>query len=48
MSVADLSKALRQAGIEMGQNRLFKWFRDNGYMGKRGIHRNRPTQRAIE
>ncbi len=48
MSVADLSKALRQAGIGMGQNRLFKWFRDNGYMGKRGIHRNRPTQRAIE
>lgn len=48
MSVADLSKALRQAGIQMGQNRLFKWFRDNGYMGKRGIHRNRPTQRAIE
>lgn len=48
MSVADLSKALRQAGIGMGQNRLFKWFRDNGYMGKRGIHRNRPTQRSIE
>lgn len=48
MSVADLSKALRQAGIQMGQNRLFKWFRDNGYMGKRGIHRNRPTQRSIE
>lgn len=48
MSVADLSKALRQAGFPIGQNRLFKWFRDNGYMGKRGIHRNRPTQRAIE
>lgn len=48
MSVADFSKALRQAGIHMGQNRLFAWFRDNGYMGKRGVHRNRPTQKTIE
>lgn len=48
MSVADFSKALRQAGIHMGQNRLFTWFRDNGYMGKRGVHRNRPTQKTIE
>lgn len=48
MSVADFSKALRQAGIHMGQNRLFTWFRDNGYMGKRGVHRNRPTQKTVE
>lgn len=48
MSVADFSKALRQAGIHMGQNRLFTWFRDNGFMGKRGVHRNRPTQKTIE
>lgn len=48
MSVADFSKALRQAGIHMGQNRLFTWFRENGYMGKRGVHRNRPTQKTIE
>lgn len=48
MSVADFSKALRQSGIRMGQNRLFRWFRDNGYMGKRGVHRNRPTQRTID
>lgn len=48
MSVADFSKALRQAGIHMGQNRLFTWFRDNGCMGKRGVHRNRPTQKTIE
>lgn len=38
MSVADFSKALRQAGIHMGQNRLFTWFRENGYMGKRGVN----------
>lgn len=48
MSVADFSKALRQSGIGMGQNRTFKWFRDNGYMGKRGVHRNRPTQKTID
>lgn len=48
MSVADFSKALKQAGIHMGKNRLFTWFRDNGFMGKRGVHRNRPTQKTIE
>lgn len=48
MSVADFSKVLAQAGIHMGQNRLFKWFRNHGYMGKGGVHRNRPTQRCIE
>ena len=29
------------------QNRLFKWLRDHGYLGKRGEGYNRPTQKAM-
>jgi len=30
--VGELAKLLRQNGIEMGQNRLFKWLRKNGFL----------------
>lgn len=46
--VGDLAKLLRQNGIEIGQNRLFDWLRDNGYLIKHGDSRNMPTQRAME
>ena len=47
--VGELAKMLRQAGVEgMGQNRLFAWLRENGYLGKSGQNWNVPTQRAIE
>jgi anti-repressor protein len=44
----DLAKLLRQNGVEMGQNRLFAWMRDNGYLMKFGESRNMPTQYAME
>lgn len=47
--VADLAKVLRQNGIEIGQNRLFTWLRENGYLVKRnGSDYNMPTQRSME
>jgi anti-repressor protein len=46
--VGELAKILRQNGVEVGQNRLFQWLRDKGYLMKEGGSRNMPTQRAIE
>ena len=46
--VGDLAKILKQNGIEIGQKRLFKWLRDNGYLSKRnGMEWNMPTQKAM-
>ena len=47
--VGELAKILRQNGIEIGQNRLFKWLRANGYLSSRkGEDWNMPTQRSQE
>ncbi len=46
--IGDLAKLIRQNGIEMGQNRLFDWLRENGFLIKYGQSRNMPTQRAME
>lgn len=46
--VGQLAKLLTQNGINIGQNRLFAWLRDNGYLGKKGAHYNEPTQYAVE
>lgn len=46
--VGQLAKMLRQNGVQIGQNRLFSWLRENGYLGKTGNNRNLPTQRAME
>ena len=43
--IGELAKLLRQNGIEIGQNRLFAWLRENGYLIKRkGTDYNMPTQ----
>lgn len=48
--VGELAKILKQNGVEnMGQNRLFEWLRNNGYLIRRkGTDYNMPTQRAME
>lgn len=46
--VAELAKILQQNGINIGQNRLFKWLRDNGYLCQKGQYYNQPTQKAME
>ena len=47
--IGDLAKIIKQNGVEMGQNRLFSWLRDNGYLIKRkGSDFNMPTQKSME
>lgn len=46
--VGELAKMLRQNGIDIGQNRLFEWLRENGYLGKSNSNRNVPTQKAMD
>lgn len=47
--VGELAKLLRQNGVDIGQNRLLSWLRDNGYLIRRsGTDYNMPTQRAME
>ncbi len=46
--VGQLAKLIRQNGYEIGQNRLFAWLRDKGYLIKRGQNYNQPTQKSME
>ena len=46
--IGELAKILRQNGVEIGQNRLFIWLRENGYLGKYGERYNIPNQQYIE
>lgn len=46
--IGQLAKILRQNGIQMGQNRLFQWMRDNGYLMRSGSSYNMPMQRYVE
>ena len=46
--VGDLAKLLKQNGVNIGQNRLFEWLRQNGYLIKDGTSKNMPTQRAAD
>ena len=42
--VRELAKMIRQNGHEMGQNKLYKWFRENGFICKNSTE---PTQKAM-
>ena len=46
--VAELAKILTQKGFQIGQNRLFKLMREDGFLCKSGAYYNQPTQRAAE
>lgn len=46
--VGELAKILRQNGVNMGQNRLFSWMRNKGFLMKSGERYNQPSQRAME
>lgn len=47
--VGDLAKLIKQNGYDIGQNRLFDWLRNNGYLiGRASTSRNMPTQRSME
>ena len=46
--IRQLATYLKQNGVDIGQNRLFQWMRDNGYLCKSGESKNLPTQRAMD
>lgn len=47
--IGDLAKIIKQNGHAVGQQRMFKWMRENGYLIKRmGADYNSPTQKAME
>lgn len=46
--IGELAKLIRQNGKGIGQNRLFQWLRDNGYLMGRGESYNMPTQYSME
>lgn len=46
--IGDLAKLIRQNGVDIGQNRLFAWLREHGYLIGSGDRRNMPTQRAMD
>ena len=39
---------LRQNGVDIGRNRLFKWMREHGYLYKGGELRNEPKQAYVD
>ena len=46
--IGDFAKLLKQNGVDIGQKRLFKYLRQNGYLIKNGNSRNMPTQKSME
>lgn len=46
--VGELAKLITQNGVQIGQNRMFKWLRENGYLMSSGTSCNMPMQRYVE
>lgn len=46
--VGELAKIIKQNGHDIGQNRLFQWLRNNGYLiSRKGTDYNMPTQKSM-
>lgn len=45
--IRELAKLITNNGVKIGQNQLYEWMRNNGYLIKSGSDRNRPTQRYM-
>jgi Rha family phage regulatory protein len=47
--IGELAKLIKQNGVDIGQNRLFKWLRSNEYLiSRKGTDYNMPTQKSME
>ena len=46
--IGELAKMLTQNGYKIGQNKLFKWLRGNGYLCTRGEQYNLPQQKYVD
>lgn len=43
--IGELAKLIKANGYDIGQNKLFSWMRENGYLMKSGEAYNQPTQK---
>jgi anti-repressor protein len=50
IKIGELAKLICQNGVSIGQNRLFKWMRENGYLMNNKANKtyNLPLQRYVE
>lgn len=47
--IGELAKLIKQNGVDIGQQRLFAWMRENGYLIRRkGTDWNMPTQYSMD
>ncbi|MBT0540039.1 phage regulatory protein/antirepressor Ant [Riemerella anatipestifer] len=46
--IGELAKVITQNGYEIGERRLFKYLRENGYLGRKGERYNIPNQKYVE
>lgn len=47
--IGELAKIIKQNGVDIGQNRLFTWMRDNGFLiSRKGTDYNMPMQKSME
>lgn len=46
--VGQLAALIRQNGVDIGQNRLFGWLREHGWLISSGSRRNSPTQKGLD
>lgn len=47
--IGELAKLIKQNGVDVGQNRLFSWMRENGFLiSRKGSDYNMPTQKSME
>lgn len=47
--IGEVAKLIKQNGVSIGQNRLFDWLRQNGYLiSRKGTDYNMPTQKSME
>lgn len=46
--IGQLAKLIKQNGRDMGQNRLFAWMREEGYLCSKGENYNMPTQKSMD
>lgn len=45
--IGELAKLLKQNGINVGQNRLFEYLKNHGYLCTKGELYNTPTQKSM-
>jgi len=47
--IGELAKIIKQNGVDIGQNRLFDWMRNKGYLiNRKGTDYNIPMQKSME